>query len=220
MSMQRRAAAGAVTAIIGTPSHGWLAHGTLATVADLNEQCLDLLCRQAAAPGVAAPLLAGLGECWTALRDPAVRTRAAACPFLLVDAGFADAWAWAGAAGHSVHDGERRRARFFTVPGAERLLQQALVFAWHLVRSEPHAVRLLLGMSAECAAVLAGSTLRQVADLAECHLEWLQPRWAARAAAWEALLGAAIRDDAVALEAARMRGLQLLAADAAGTAVA
>jgi hypothetical protein len=89
-----------------------------------------------------------------------------------------------------------------------------LTYGWHLARSRPAAARILLGMSPVCAERIAGCTLRQIAVLAEQHPEWLQPRWSARLPVWRELLRAAICGDDAALERARMRGLQLLAAEA------
>jgi hypothetical protein len=46
------------------------------------------------------------------------------------------------------------------------------------------------------------------------HPEWLQPRWVVRPRMWRELLLSAISGDNRALERARMRGLQVLAAEA------
>jgi len=69
-------------------------------------------------------------------------------------------------------------------------------------------------MSAHCSRLVAACTLRQVLELAEMHPEWLQPRWATRPSIWRELLVSAVSGDALAIERARMRGLQLLAAEA------
>jgi hypothetical protein len=73
---------------------------------------------------------------------------------------------------------------------------------------------MLLGMSAHCSRLVAACTLRQVLELAEIHPEWLQPRWVGRVPMWRELLRSAVSGDALAIERARMRGLQLLAAEA------
>ena len=67
-----------------------------------------------------------------------------------------------------------------TSPSQQTRSMSRLVFtyAWHLARSQNAAARLLLGMSAHCARLIAVCTLRQIHDLAEAHPEWLQPRWA------------------------------------------
>jgi len=72
----------------------WLRPETLESLTELNELCLALLAEQAAARGAAgSPLLRQIGELWRGL-DEAARHRAAACPYLLLDAGFADAPRW------------------------------------------------------------------------------------------------------------------------------
>src|ERR1700704_5084274 len=69
---------------------GWLHPGTLESLLELNELCRALLGERAAARNVQASLLLReVGELWRVL-DAAARRRATACPYLLVDAGFAD----------------------------------------------------------------------------------------------------------------------------------
>ncbi|HKZ72749.1 MAG TPA: hypothetical protein VJ011_01725 [Steroidobacteraceae bacterium] len=192
----------------------WLHGETLDSLTELNEQCLELLAehaRQAQAGG--QPLLLELRELWVAL-DVAARQRAAVCPYLIVDAGFGDPrnWAWPG---HSIHEAPAPAAApFFSGARATMVLRLALTYGWHLARSRPSAARLLLGMSPVCAERISACTLRQIGTLAEQHLHWLQPRWPGRLAVWRELLVTALAGDGPALERARMRGLQLLAAEA------
>src|SRR5437763_1547812 len=72
----------------------WLHPETLESLVELNELCLGLFAEQAAVR-CAQPslLLRQVGELWRVL-DAAARRRAAACPYLLVDAGFADPPRW------------------------------------------------------------------------------------------------------------------------------
>ena len=86
-------------------------------------------------------------------------------------------------------------------------------YAWHLARSQNAAARLLLGMTAHCGRLIAVCTLRQIHDLAEMHPEWLQPRWCSRPQFWRELLVSATAGDAAAMEKARLRGLQIMAAE-------
>lgn len=193
----------------------WLQGELLESLADVNEQCLQLLREQAVASGPerAAPPLHALRELWLALDEAAVR-RAATCPYLLLDAGFGDARRWAWGWSHRIHDGDRAAEPFFTVPATCGVLRLVLTFAWHLTRSRRAAARLLLGMSVECAQQLGTCTLRQLWEVAERHPEWLQPRWPGRLHVWRELLLAAVADDPEALERSRVRGLQLLAGEA------
>ncbi|MFO7277099.1 MAG: hypothetical protein DIU56_008715 [Pseudomonadota bacterium] len=195
--------------------HSWLRPETLESLAELNEQCLELLCDQARAEHAPAaqPLLTELSDLWKTF-DAAARRRAATCPYLIVDAGFADARRWSWARGQEVHDGPGALApAFFTVPRAPHVTRLVFTYAWHLARSPGPAARLLLGMSARCAELIAGCSLRHIAELAERYPEWLQPRWPSRVMVWRELLIASIAEDEEALERARLRGVQLLAAE-------
>src|SRR5689334_11974535 len=170
-------------------SGGWLCPGTLETVFELNEQGLALLAEQGAARGRAAcPLLRQVSELWRML-DPQARRRAASCPYLLLDAGFADPPRWRVCAGGQVGDSAPfSYAAFFTVPMTGEVARLVFTCAWHLARSEPAAARLLLGMPAATAALISDYTLRQIQLLAERRLDWLRPRWSARVEVWRDLL--------------------------------
>jgi hypothetical protein len=197
-------------------AQSWLRAETLAALAELNEQCLELLSAQArtVVPGAGAPLLREIGPLLRSLDDDA-RHRAAACPYLLVDAGFGDQQRWVWVSGFRVRDsGGHGSHAFFSIPGVTTVTRQVLTYAWHLTRSQNAAARMLLGMSAHCSRLIAACTLRQVLELAEMHPEWLQPRWVVRPRMWRELLLSAISGDNRALERARMRGLQVLAAEA------
>jgi hypothetical protein len=193
----------------------WLRAATLDSVAELNELGLALLAEQSAVRCGGAGALQPLGELWRAL-DGAARRRAAACPYLLLDAGFGDPARWRPAPGASqVGDAATERyARYFTVPSATEVARLVFFYAWHLSRSQPVAARLLLGMAPASVASISRHTLRQIQELAEAHPEWLRPRWAARVQVWRELLLAAGSGEPLQLERARLRGLTLLAAEA------
>jgi hypothetical protein len=195
-------------------SCGWLRPGTLDTVLELNELSLALLAEQGIARGRSAcPLLREVAELWRMLEPPA-RHRAADCPYLLLDAGFADPPRWRACAPGQVGDSPPLAyAAFFTVPTAGEVARLVFTYAWHLARSEPGAARLLLGMLPASAALIGGYTLRQIQALAERRLDWLRPRWPARVEVWRDLLVAAASGEGPALERARLRGLTLLAAE-------
>jgi hypothetical protein len=193
----------------------WLRPETLESLLELNELCLALLAEQAAASGAAAGTLLGeVGGLWRSLDAPA-RRRAASCPYLLLDAGLADAQRWRRAAlPPQVGDAEHAPyAPFFTVARAIEVGRLTLTYAWHLARAQPSAARLLLGMPAPCAALIAQCTLRHIHALAEGHPHWLRPRWATQPGVWRALLLAAASGEARPLEQAHMHGVTLLAAE-------
>ena len=188
---------------------------TLESVAELNELGLALLGEQAAGAGSqAAPLLHEVGALWRRL-DAAARRRAAACPYLLLDGGFADRERWrAPPAAQVAEPAGAAGAPFFTVPGTVEAARLLFIYAWHLARAESAAARLLLGMPPGCAAAIGACTLRHIHTLAEQHPEWLRPRWLAHPALWRELLCAADSGETRALERARLHGLTMLAAEA------
>ncbi len=199
----------------GNPNNGELNRPcgeTLRTLAELNEQCLELLREQAMLHTPhAPPIFRDLIDLWSQL-DVESRRRAAACPFLLIDAGFADPYRWKWVGANGVGDGEPLPyAAFFTGNNAIRVAQQVFTNAWYIVRAQPAGVPLFLGMPYHCASLLRACTIRQVTELANQHAGWLRPRWAGRIRVWRELLVAAISPRGVALEMARLHGVQLLA---------
>lgn len=197
---------------------GWLRPETLESLIELNELSLGLLAEQAAVRAApASPLLRQVGELWHLL-DPAARRRAAGCPYLLLDAGFADAARWRQSSALGVGDGARSLyTTFFSVPGAVEVARLVFTYAWHLARSQSAAARLLLGMPEASATLIAHYSLRRIQALSEAHPEWLRPRWPARVQVWRELLLAAAAGEAAALERARLHGLTLLASEARGS---
>ncbi len=196
-------------------AHAWLRAETLAALAEYNEQCLEMLALQYGVSGSThGPLLVREAGPLLRMMDPDARHRAAACPYLLFDAGFADQQRWTWVSGNYVRDMEKIEAPpFFTLQQTRSMARLVFTYAWHLARSQHAAARLLLGMSAHCARLVAVCTLRQIHDLAEAHPEWLQPRWSSRPQFWRELLVSATSGDPAAMEQARLRGLQLMAAE-------
>jgi hypothetical protein len=198
----------------GAAAAAWLRPETLDTLQELNELGLSLLAEQALARGAAAcPLLREVSQLWRML-DAAARHRAAACPYLLLDAGFADAARWQTGMPAQVGDAaEGTYAAFFTVTGAKDAARLVFTYGWHLARAQPAAARLLLGMTTASAALIGRYTLRQIQALAERRPDWLKPRWPTRVQVWRELLLAAAVGEGAPLERARLRGLTLLAAE-------
>lgn len=199
----------------------WLRPELLPSLAELNGQFIDLLAFHAATPSAAAshPLLEELRPLLLAL-DPAARRRVACCPYLLMDAGFGDPQRWLWAHGYAVREeGPAPPGLHLNAPRGIALARQVFAYAWHLVRSHRTAARIALGMSARTAEILANSTLGQTMGLADAHPEWLQPRWPRHARMWRDLLEGAARGEGPGLEQARMRGVQLLAAEARSSAL-
>ncbi len=198
----------------GVERRSWLAKATLESVLEVNEQVLALLRAQCLAGVAQQGLLREVGSLLVGLDAKSLR-RAAGSTVLLVDAGLADARLWSDALVGAVHDDRSPAIRpFFTVEGAVAMMRLVMTQAWHLARSEPAAARLLLGMSAANLTVIGGCTLSRLTRMAESRSQWLRPRWETRPGIWCDLLQAAAAGESGALERMRVRGLQLLAADA------
>jgi hypothetical protein len=162
-------------------TRSWLHAETLESLAEVNEQCLELLCDQAALTRTAPSMLTELRVMWAGL-DVSSRRRVARCPCLLLDAGFGSASRWAAVHERRVHDRERPPpgAAFFTVPRTIPVMRLVLTYAWFLARTHGVAARLLLGMSGQCTRLIGACTLREVTLLAESQPQWLKPRWPER----------------------------------------
>ena len=183
------------------------------TLIDLNGQCLELLAEQAlACASQGNLLLRQVADIWRTL-DGHARTRAAACPYLLVDLGFSDPARWQWLGDQHIGDTMRTYGTFFTVPRALTVARQVFIYAWHLARSRSAAAQLLLGMPAHCTQLISACTLPQIHGLAERHPDWMRPRWSNRTKVWRQLLLSAASGEVLALESVRMHGFQLLAAE-------
>ncbi|HUN27788.1 MAG TPA: hypothetical protein VMU67_15915 [Steroidobacteraceae bacterium] len=194
----------------------WLRLDALDGLAEINEQCLELMCDQAeCAAGSSPAVLIELRSLWCGL-DGAARRRAARCPVLLVDAGFMRTARWERLHERRIHDRERtlQPSAFFTVPRTIAVTRLVLAYGWHLARGECAAARLFLGMSPPCVELIAACTLRTVIQLAESRPDLLRPRWTERLRVWRDLLTWAQAEDSGGLECVRLRGMQLLAAEA------
>jgi len=197
-------------------SQTWVRADSSEALAGINEECLELLTAQSMVRTLHPhPLLGGeLAELWRSL-DARARRRAAECPFLLVDAGFADARRWRFPNGHGVSEGPVvvEGPPFFTAPGANDVIRRVLQFARELARTNNVAARMWLAMPPHCTQLLAGYTLRDIDTAAARHPAWLRPRWPRHVHVWREFLSAARSGDVGAIESARMHGIQLLAGE-------
>ncbi len=192
----------------------WLSAATLESMTEVNEEVLALLQAQCSAAGLQQPLIQDVSDLLLNL-DAASMRRAAGTGILLVDAGFAQGSRWSDALIGAVNDRDDLASEpFFTGDAAVRMMRLVMTHAWHLAHSEPAAARLLLGLSAHNAVAIGGCSLTRLLGLAELHAQWLRPRWENRPRVWRDLLRTAAQGDAGALERLRVRGLQLLAAEA------
>jgi len=189
------------------PSH--IEQSAMGTLLDLNCQCLELLAEQSLAKCSQGRPLTEVGDLCSRLTARA-RARAAAVPFLLLDAGFGNPRLW-----HGIYTDQRPKSleSFFTVSRAPAVARQVAIFAWHLAQSKQFDAKLLLGLQAERTSVIRSYTLPEIHKLVEDSSAWLSPRWPTRVCFWRSLLLAAASGEFKALEAARLQGFQLMAAD-------
>ena len=182
----------------------------LGPVAEINQQMLECL-RLTALAEVAEPprLVLALRADWRRLSAAAL-ARLAACPYLLVDAGFAHAQRW------ELHDTAAvmeppPRGAYFAGRDGIGLVRRTLVLAWHLARANRVSARVILGMNALSAERIAASRLADLEALAERAPGWIVPRWEQQPNVWRQLLDASCRGQPQLLRQAQLRGLQLLA---------
>ena len=182
----------------------------LGPVAEINEQMLECLRLMAADNAPQAPrLVTLLREDWQRL-DLKAQRRLSACPYLLLDAGFAQPQRWDWMASAGVMEATPRCA-YFAGRDAVALVRRTLVLAWHLARSNRVTARVILGMSTLSAERIAACRLADLEALAELGPGWITPRWEQQPNVWRQLIAAGCRGHAPLLRQAQLRGLQLLA---------
>jgi hypothetical protein len=156
-------------------------------VRDVNEEVVEVLC--AAAQSAAAAPLAALARTEFLPATAAACRRLAECPYLLLDAGFAEPARWRLCSGV-------REAPAAAQDGAPAidcgvgLARRALVLGWHLARANRLAARVALGMTAECAELIGALRLAHLDAIAEDERRWVRLRWEGRVELWRPLLAA------------------------------
>ena len=198
----------------------WLSGDTLEPLREINAQCIDLLCAMAERGESALPLLQGLAPMWRMLGRDA-RHRLAACPWLLVDAGFGDESRWRQLTEHRVSEQPREwRVPCLVGDRGHALARRVMTYGWHLARSNRSAARIALGMSAACIERISSLSLRELDNASEYYPGGVRPRWESQVAVWRRLLAAASGVDEPALQRAGLHGIQLIAAGLLPTGLA
>jgi hypothetical protein len=170
----------------------WRRSQSLELVHQLNEHCLGLLARLAAADnGGESPFVSANRDLWARLGSEA-RRRAALMPFVVLDLHFAnEAW-W-----RRVIDAPASAVREPDVAQrlppelSERLIQETLIFAWQMARSDRRAAQVLFAMRPSVAAMIGALTPGQVRDIASRRSGDIHVRWAEDGRFWRELLLAA-----------------------------
>lgn len=98
-------------------------------------------------------------------------------------------------------------------------IECALFFAWHLSQHQPRNARFLLGMSEDCAQLVARMELWQCRQLAQTQDKLLSPRWTHHPYFWSDLLRYGSSGDAQHFKFACLLGSQLMAQDLEPSAI-
>jgi hypothetical protein len=117
--------------------------------------------------------------------DSSIREQIALCPFLLVDASLSDATKW-----KLSEYAERVPPHLDGVTRVLELARATCVLSWYLLRTDELAARLILGVSQDCAAVIAQSGLTELQQIAARLVQQrsFKPRWHDRPDIWRQLI--------------------------------
>lgn len=202
-----------------TATGDWLADESLQPLLEINLQCIEMLREMAGrrdAHACQPTVVTELRPLWLDLSAHA-SVQMAACPFLLVDAGFNDEARWRGLQKSSVHDTPRDSGGgSFAGELSAGFARRVLVYGWHLARAVPQVARVALGMSPNCARRIAALSLRDLDWVSEQQPGWVRLRWELQPAIWRQFLLAAVNSDRTALAHVTLRGIQLMGASALG----
>ena len=190
----------------------WKRRQSLDLVHQLNEHCLELLAGVAAADaGSELPLVSANRDLWAQLR-PEARKRAALLPFVILDLYFADEAWWQraiAAPASTLHEPDS--TNWLPSELSERLVQETLMFAWQMARSDRTAAQVSFAMRPTVAAIIGELTPGQVRDIASRESRIIHVRWQQDGRFWrELLLAAEAQDDEAIAELHLHAKLQLL----------
>lgn len=170
----------------------WIRSQSLDLVHQLNEHCLELLADVAAADaGNDFPLVAVNRDLWARL-GPEARRRAAFLPFVILDLHFADESWWQraiAAPASTLHEPESKD--WLPPELSERLVQETLMFAWQMARSDRTAAQVSFAMHSTVAAMIGLLTPGQVRAIASRASGGIHVRWEQDGRFWRELLFAA-----------------------------
>lgn len=206
--------AGANTPPFGGPTAPGRDSFPHAGVVEINQQCLDLLVRQARTdPNPPFQLVTDLRD---TLRHttPETRRRAAERPFLLLDFEFQNPEWW-----DAVRRYPEKKFRSSGWRGALPrrsglpLARATLLLAWQGCRAHIETACILFGMSRPAAEVIAGLHLTELDRIADRRFRHLHPRWQDRPDLWRSLLAAAESSSSTPIRRTDLHALALVAAE-------
>lgn len=190
----------------------WIRSQSLDLVHQLNEHCLKLLADVAVAnAGSEFPLVSADRDLWARL-GPEARRRAALLPFVILDLHFADEAWWQraiDAPASTLHEPESKN--WLPPELSERLVQETLMFAWQMARSDRTAAQVSFAMRSTVAAMIGQLTPGQVRTIASRASGDIHVRWEQDGRFWrEILLAAEAGNDEAIAELHLHAKLQLL----------
>jgi len=164
----------------------------LAPICDINEQCLRMLVEVARNnPSSADPFLNEILTLTATLNSQTLAT-AARFPFLLLDFGFSEPHWWRDIIGELDDPGaELTWLTPFPRTTTTKLARAVTMLAWHTVRTDTEASKVLLGITPEVGGILQSIRFHSIDDLSERHARRLRLRWADRPGVWRQLIACA-----------------------------
>jgi len=187
---------------------------SFASLFDINRQTIALLMDVAA-----TPLNNRTWSGWRKLGNELVqletsqRESLARCPFSLIDAGLGDApdRSIANRAPDEPAQGELMFSPMLPQTRLDHLAHAAILFAWHLVRSDAIAARLVFAMNSASISFMTHATLTDIRRIAQAQVrtDRVRPRWHNRPDVWFRLIHTARSPQHDDFSTVTTRGLQL-----------
>ena len=185
---------------------------SFASLFDLNRQIIELLVDVAARPRSE--------RIWASWRtagdevarlDAAQREELAHCPFSLVDAGLREVRGWSRADHIEPVQGELPFSPILLQNRLDHLAHAAWLLAWHLVRSDMIAARLLFALNSASTFLMTQVTLTDIRRIAQEQVRngRVRPRWHDRPDVWSRLIHTARSSPSDTFDSVTTRGLQL-----------
>lgn len=141
----------------------------------------------------------------------------AATPYTLYSLGFEDGTFWetmcADSAVETAASVTRRYALACDGSSQYAFCKLALLHAWHVAATNVMAARVMYAMPIASAQRLTSMPLWQIRCIATSHSVLMMPRWPTNPAFWPDLIRFAVNNDKIRLQATRLLGTQLIAAE-------
>lgn len=185
---------------------------SFASLFDLNRQIIALLVDVAATPRT-KDIWAGwrrLGSEVSRL-DAMQREELAHCPFSLIDAGLREVPRWSRADHIAPAQGELPFSPILLQTRLDHLAHAAWLLAWHLVRSDTIAARLVFALNSASTSLMTQVTLTDIRRIAQEQVRngRVRPRWHDRPDIWSRLIQTARSSHSDTFDGVTTRGLQL-----------